>query len=305
MFEKLKDALGKFVSSVAKKELSEKRLDDAFQDLKVLLAGNDVSYKVAEAICDEVKRRLLGIKVGLTRNIKKLVFDALKESVSAILEQGGEVDILKLSDEKKKAGSPLVLMAVGINGTGKTMTLAKLAYFLRKKGFSCVFAAADTFRAGSIEQLEKHGQALGIRVIKHTYGADAAAVAWDSVEHARAHHVNIVLIDTAGRMQTNKNLLDEMSKIHRVVTPDLVLFIGDALTGNDAVEQAEKFNQTVAISGTILTKVDADVKGGAAISITYVTKRPILFVGVGQRYQDLETFHPEWFIDKIFGKTSE
>lgn len=260
---------------------------------------------MAEAICDEVKRRLLGIKVGLTRNIKKLVFDALKESVSAILEQGGEVDILKLSDEKKKAGSPLVLMAVGINGTGKTMTLAKLAYFLRKKGFSCVFAAADTFRAGSIEQLEKHGQALGIRVIKHTYGADAAAVAWDSVEHARAHHVNIVFIDTAGRMQTNKNLLDEMSKIHRVVTPDLVLFIGDALTGNDAVEQAEKFNQTVAISGTILTKVDADVKGGAAISITYVTKRPILFVGVGQRYQDLETFHPEWFIDKIFGKTSE
>jgi fused signal recognition particle receptor len=195
-------------------------------------------------------------------------------------------------------------MAVGINGTGKTMTLAKLANMFKKKGYSCVLAAADTFRAGSIEQLEKHGQALGVRVIKHKYGADAAAVAWDAVEHARAQHMNIVLIDTAGRMQTNKNLLDEMEKIYRVVKPDLVLFVGDALAGNDAVEQAEKFNNKVPLNGTILTKVDADVKGGAAISISYVTKKPMIFVGVGQKYQDIEPFELDWFIDKVFGSAA-
>ena len=301
MFDKLKEAVGKFVSSVGKKELNEKRLEESLQDLKILLVGNDISMKVAEAICEDVKMKLLGGKVGLLENVRKVVLKALSDAISEILEQGGKLDIIKLANDKKKNVTPLTIMAVGINGTGKTITISKLAYMFKKKGLSCVLAASDTFRAGSIEQLEKHGQAIGVRVIKHTYGADAAAVAWDAVEHARAQHINVVLIDTAGRMQTNKNLLDEMEKIHRVVKPDLVIFIGDALAGNDAVEQAEKFNEKVHIDGSILTKVDADVKGGAAISITYVTKKPILFVGVGQRYEDLEPFEPEWFVQKIFG----
>ena len=301
MFDKLKEAVGKFVSSVGKKELNEKRLEESLQDLKILLVGNDISMKVAEAICEDVKKKLLGGKVGLLENVRKVVLKALSDAISEILEQGGKLDIIKLANDKKKNVTPLTIMAVGINGTGKTITISKLAYMFKKKGLSCVLAASDTFRAGSIEQLEKHGQAIGVRVIKHTYGADAAAVAWDAVEHARAQHINVVLIDTAGRMQTNKNLLDEMEKIHRVVKPDLVIFIGDALAGNDAVEQAEKFNEKVHIDGSILTKVDADVKGGAAISITYVTKKPILFVGVGQRYEDLEPFEPEWFVQKIFG----
>jgi fused signal recognition particle receptor len=305
MFEKLKDALGRFASSIGKKELTEKRLDSALQDLQVVLVGNDVSFRVAEAICEDVKKRMLGGKVGLLENVKKVVLKALSDTISEILDQGGRVDIIRLANESKKKGIPLVIMAVGINGTGKTVTLSKLAYMFKRKGLTCVFAAADTFRAGSIEQLEMHGQALGMRVIKHDYGADAASVAWDATEHARAQHINIVLIDTAGRMQTNKNLLDEMEKIYRVVKPNLVIFVGDALAGNDAVEQAEKFNEKVHIDGTILTKVDADVKGGAAISITYVTKRPILFVGVGQTYEDLESFDPKWFVEKIFGKMTK
>jgi fused signal recognition particle receptor len=305
MFDKLKDALGKFASSVGKKELNEKRLDNALQDLQVLLVGNDVSMKVAEAICEDVKKTLLGGKVGLTENVRRFVLKALSDTITEILDQDGTVDLLRLANECKKSGNPLVIMAVGINGTGKTITLSKLAYMLKKKGLSCVFAASDTFRAGSIEQLEMNGQALGIRVIKHDYGADAASVAWDATEHARAQHINVVLIDTAGRMQTNKNLLDEMEKIYRVVKPNLVIFIGDALAGNDAVEQAEKFNSKVHIDGSILTKVDADVKGGAAISIAYATKKPILFVGVGQRYEDLQPFNPEWFVEKIFGKIKD
>nr|MDO8100715.1 signal recognition particle-docking protein FtsY [Candidatus Njordarchaeota archaeon] len=304
MFDKLKEALARFASSIGKKELTEKRLDSSLQELEIVLARNDVSFKVAEAICTDVKRKLLGHKVGLRENVNKVVLKALKDAVTEVLEQGEQVDIVKLAGDKKKQGSPLVIMAVGINGTGKTMTLAKLAHMFKKKGFSCVLAAADTFRAGSIEQLEKHGQALGVRVIKHKYGADAAAVAWDAVEHARAQHVNIVLIDTAGRMQTNKNLLDEMEKIYRVVKPDLVLFIGDALAGNDAVEQAEKFNAKVPLNGTILTKVDADVKGGAAISISYVTKSPTVFIGVGQKYEDIEPFELDWFIEKVFGSAA-
>jgi len=304
MFDKLKEAVSRFASSIGKKELTEKRLDTSLQELEIVLARNDVSFRVAEAICADIKQKLLGHKVGLRENVDKVVLRALKDAVTQVLEQGEQVDIVKLAGEKKKQGWPLVIMAVGINGTGKTVTLAKLAHMFKKKGFSCVLAAADTFRAGSIEQLEKHGQALGVRVIKHKYGADAAAVAWDAVEHARAQHVNVVLIDTAGRMQTNKNLLDEMEKIYRVVKPDLVLFIGDALAGNDAVEQAEKFNARIPLNGTILTKVDADVKGGAAISISYVTKRPMVFIGVGQKYEDIEPFELDWFIEKVFGSAA-
>jgi len=162
-----------------------------------------------------------------------------------------------------------------------------------------VLAGSDTFRAGSIEQLEIHAKRLGIHLIKHQYGADAAAVAFDAVQYARTHGINAVLVDTAGRMQTNKNLLAEMEKIIRVVKPDLVLFVGDALAGNDAVFQAEEFNKSVRIDGSVLTKIDADAKGGAAVSIAYVTKKPILYVGTGQTYDDLEIFKPEDIVDRI------
>ena len=209
------------------------------------------------------------------------------------------IDLLKMAEEKRKKKEPLVLMFVGINGTGKTTTIAKVAHFLRDKGYSVVLAGADTYRAGSIEQLEEHGKRLGIRVIKSNYGGDPAAVAYDAVNHAKAHGINIVLIDTAGRMQTNQNLMNELVKVKRVIGPDLTIFTVDSLIGNDAVQQAEEFNKAVGIDATILTKVDADVKGGSALSVTYVTQKPILFIGVGQAYKDLELFKPEKFVNMV------
>ena len=193
---------------------------------------------------------------------------------------------------------------LGVNGTGKTTTIGKIAHFLLKNHYSVVLAGCDTFRAGSIEQLEGHAKHLGIRLIKHSYGADAAAVAFDAINHAKAHGIDVVLIDTAGRMQTNRNLMMEMRKIIQVNHPDLTLFIGDALTGNDAVEQAEEFIKYVHIDASILTKIDADAKGGSAISIAYITKRPIIFLGTGQNYNDLVLFRPEFLIERITGPLS-
>jgi fused signal recognition particle receptor len=188
---------------------------------------------------------------------------------------------------------------VGINGTGKTTTIAKVAQYIMDKGYSVVFAAGDTYRAGSIEQLEEHARRLGIRIIKHKYGGDPAAVAYDAISHAKAHGVNVVLIDTAGRMQTNQNLMNELAKVKRVVQPDLTVLTLDSLIGNDAVMQAEEFHKSIGVDATILTKVDADVKGGSALSVTYVTQKPILFIGVGQTYKDLELFNPEKFVNMI------
>jgi fused signal recognition particle receptor len=210
-----------------------------------------------------------------------------------------KIDLLKKAEEKRKNGEPFVLLFVGINGTGKTTTIAKVAQFMRDKGYSVVLACSDTYRAGSIEQLEEHAKRLGMRIITHKYGADPAAVAYDAISHAKAHGINVVLIDTAGRMQTNQNLMNELAKVKRVVSPDLTVLTLDSLIGNDAVMQAEEFHKCIGIDATILTKVDADVKGGSALSVTYVTQKPILFIGVGQTYKDLELFNPEKFVNMI------
>jgi fused signal recognition particle receptor len=188
-----------------------------------------------------------------------------------------------------------------VNGTGKTTTIAKVANLLLKKGYSVVLAGSDTYRAGSIEQLEGHAKRLGIRVIKHPYRSDAAAVAFDAINYARSHGINAVLVDTAGRMQTNRNLIDEMKKIVKVAKPHLTVLVVDALAGNDSVEQARIFDEAVGINGVILTKLDADVKGGAAISIAFAVKKPILFLGIGQFYDDLTSFDPRFVVESIVG----
>jgi len=210
-----------------------------------------------------------------------------------------KVNFFDAIEEKRKKNEPFIIVFLGINGTGKTTTIAKIARLLNKKGYSVVLACSDTYRAGSIEQLEEHAKRLGIRMITHKYGADPAAVAYDAISHAKAHGINVVLIDTAGRMQTNKNLMDELAKTKRIANPDLTILTVDSLTGNDAIMQAEEFHKCVGIDATILTKVDADIKGGSALSVTYVTKKPILFIGTGQRYEDLEEFNPEKFVQMI------
>ncbi len=189
---------------------------------------------------------------------------------------------------------------MGVNGTGKTTTIAKIADWLQQNGKSVVLAASDTFRAGAIEQLEVHAERLGCKFIKHQAGADPAAVAFDAVEHARAKHRDIVLIDTAGRMQTNTNLMDEMKKIKRVAKPDLIMFVGDSLAGNDAIDQARKFHEAVGIDAVVLTKLDVDAKGGAALSISSAIGQPIAFVGIGQGYGDLMPFDATWIVERIF-----
>ena len=263
------------------------------------LAENDVAFPVADKICDELEKRLVGVQVKRLEDRKKIVEENLRQVLLEVMLTNNKIDLLKKADEKRKKGEPFVLLFVGINGTGKTTTIAKVAQFLRDKGYSVVLAGSDTYRAGSIEQLEEHARRLGMRLIKHKYGADPAAVAYDAISHAKAHGINVVLIDTAGRMQTNQNLMNELAKVKRVVSPDLTVLTLDSLIGNDAVMQAEEFHKCIGIDATILTKVDADVKGGSALSVTYVTQKPILFIGTGQTYKDLELFNPEKFVNMI------
>ncbi|ENN96331.1 cell division protein FtsY, partial [Methanocaldococcus villosus KIN24-T80] len=279
----------------------EEDIEDILEELRIELLEADVAYDVVEKLIENIKNELIGKKITPEDNIEEITLMAIKNAIKNILSQK-KIDIYKIIEENRKKGKPTVIVFVGINGTGKTTTIAKLAYKLKNKGYSVVLAAGDTFRAGAIEQLEKHGKNIGVRVIKHKHGADAAAVIYDAIEHAKAKKIDVVLADTAGRQATNINLMDEMKKIVRVTKPDLVIFVGDALTGNDAIYQAEEFDKAVGIDGVILTKVDADAKGGAALSIGYAIGKPILFLGVGQRYEDLIEFDPEWFVKKLFGE---
>lgn len=299
MFDKLKSGLKGLVTKVTTTELKAETLRPLLADFKITLAENDVAFPVADKVCDELAKRLDGLQVKRLEDRKKIIQDNLRQVLLEVMLTNKKIDLMGLAEEKRKKKEPLILLFVGINGTGKTTTIAKVAQFFKDKKYSVVFAGSDTYRAGSIEQLEEHARRLNLRVIKHQYGADPAAVAYDAIGHAKAHGINVVLIDSAGRMQTNQNLMNELAKIKRIVTPDLTILTVDSLAGNDAVTQAEEFNKHVGIDATILTKVDADVKGGAALSVTYVTQKPILFIGVGQTYKDLEVFNPELFVNMI------
>jgi fused signal recognition particle receptor len=299
MFEKLKSGLKGLVNKVTTIELKAENLRPILQDFRITLAENDVALPVADRVCDELEKRLTGVQVKRLEDRKKIVEEDLRQALLKVMLTNNKIDLQKKVEEKRKKGEPFVLLFVGINGTGKTTTIAKVAQFLRDRGYSVVLACSDTYRAGSIEQLEEHAKRLGMRMIKHKYGADPSAVAYDAVSHAKTHGINVVLIDTAGRMQTNQNLMNELEKIKRIISPDLTVLTVDSLTGNDAVMQAEEFHKCVGIDATILTKVDADVKGGSALSVTYVTQKPILFIGTGQAYKDLEVFNPEKFVQMI------
>jgi len=299
MFEKLKAGLKGLVNKVTVTELKTEQLRPVLSDFKLTLIENDVAVPVAEHVCEEMEKRLEGIQVKRLEDKKKLVLQNLHDVLLEILNTGNGVNLWDLVEKKMKAKEPFVIAFVGINGTGKTTTIAKVAKMFMKKSYSVVLSCSDTYRAGSIEQLEIHAKRLGVKMIRHSYGADPAAVAYDTIKHAKAHGIDVVLIDTAGRIQTDRNLMNELAKVKRVITPDLTVLTVDALTGNDAVMQAEEFNSAVGIDATILTKVDADVKGGSALSVTYVTKKPIIFIGTGQTYEDLEVFNPEQFTQMI------
>ncbi len=301
MFDRLRAQFSNFYDRIAKTELKGKDLDNVLDEFQLSLIENDVAVSAADFISNELREKLKDIQFARFTDPRTRVKVILQEVLLSLLQRAGQLDIFALIDKKKSIGEPAVLVFIGINGTGKTTSIAKLAHVLQKKGRTVILAASDTYRSGSIEQLEEHARRIGVRVIKHQYGADPAAVAFDAVNYAKAHRINVVLIDTAGRMQNNKNLLEEMRKIVRVTNPDLTILVVDALTGNDAVEQGKVFSEAVKIDGIILAKLDADVKGGSAISLSYIMGKPVAMVGTGQKYDDLEPFQAESIVKNLIG----
>ncbi len=277
------------------RRLKESKREEILYDLEMALLESDVAFPVAKEIVDTLAEDLEGKRVSREVTVEQGVEAALRDAMTKAMT----VPTIDLFEVIKSHPKPVIIMFVGVNGTGKTTTIAKLAYHIQKKGYTAVVAAADTFRAGAIEQLEKHAEAVGFKLIKHEAGSDPAAVAYDAVEHARARKRDVVLIDTAGRMQTNTNLMDQMKKIKRVASPDLVFYIGDALAGNDAIEQAKQFHEAVGLDGIVLTKIDADAKGGAALSIAHTIGKPVVFVSVGQGYDDIRRFNVKWMVDRL------
>jgi fused signal recognition particle receptor len=276
-------------------KISDEKLDDLLWDLEVGLLESDVAYSVIESLKKDIKEELKYASFE-RKKIGELVETVLKNAITHVLKSN-DFDFIEFVKSKEK---PVVIMFVGVNGSGKTLTIGKIATLLKKHGISCVMAAGDTFRAGAIEQLGIHAENVGVKIIKHGSGADPAAVAFDAIDHAKAKHKDVVLLDTAGRVQTNINLMDEMAKIKRVAKPSLIIFVGDALSGNDAVEQAKRFNEVVGIDGVILTKVDTDAKGGSALSVAYTIGKPLLFIGIGQEYEDQIPFDANWMLENIF-----
>lgn len=274
--------IGKITSRTV--TLNEEQFEEIFSEIEITLFENNVAFEVVEKIKENLSKDLLGIEVKKDE-VEKTILDSLKNSINEVLIE--PPDIIK---DINKSLEPYTIIFFGINGSGKTTSIAKLASFLKKNGVSCVFAAADTFRAASIEQLQKHADTLGIPIIKHDYGSDPAAVAFDAKNYAVSHGIKAVLIDTAGRMYTKQNLIREMEKIIRVSKPNLKMFVGESITGNDAVEQAKTFNEAVGIDGIILTKADIDEKAGTILSVPYVTGKPIYFLGTGQEYSDFAVF---------------
>lgn len=305
MFDKLKKALSGAAKSIGQKEITERVLDDTLVDLQIELLESDVAQEVVDDLSARIKKELLGLKLEKGQDAGQIIESKLQEIVAGIFAKAGRLDLVEKIRAKKEAKQgPFVVVFLGINGTGKTTTVAKVANLLRKSGLSVVVAAGDTHRAGAIEQLTQHAERLSLKVIAQRYGADPSAVGRDAVDYAKKHYIDAVLIDTAGRMQTSKNLMDEMSKIVRVVKPDAKLFVGDSLAGNDTINQAREFFQYASFDGAILTKIDADAKGGSAISIAHLTSRPIAYVGVGQGYDDMIPFDPDKFIQSLFGSAA-
>ena len=299
IFDQLRKSVSKLVKKITITEFSPKSIQKVSTQLKDILIQNEVAVKTADVVCKKLEEKLLKTEHTRFSNTKSLVLSVLREVILEILKPPQEINFDLILEEAKKKSNPLVIAFFGVNGVGKTLSIAKIGKYLLDRDYSCVFAAADTYRAGSIHQLQKHGENLGIRVIAQTYGSDAAAVAFDAINHAIAKNIDVVLIDTAGRIETSSNLMSELQKICKITEPDLNVFVGDALTGNSLISQVTLFNEKIGINASILNKMDADVKGGAAVSITHISKRPILFIGTGQKYSDIQSFVPSEIINKI------
>ena len=257
-----------------------------------------MGHAAVTELLQALKNHLVGSRVNRKANLSQVVERALKGAIMSLLGDG-YWDFDRTIQHLVGEESPVIIMIVGVNGTGKTTTSAKIAKRMKDQGFKVVLAAADTFRAGAIDQLSAHADRLGVRCIKSQRGGDSAAVARDAIESAKAKREDIVIVDTSGRMQNKSNLMEELRKVHRITNPHLVIFVADALAGNDAVSQAVEFQKRLSFDGAALCKLDTDAKGGAALSITHATGRPIVLAGTGQGYGDLSPYDPNWLIDDI------
>lgn len=273
-------------------------LDEILEELEEDLLSADIGHTSVLELINLLRIQLIGIRINKKIGLEEIIERIVKNALLSLLEVG-YWDFDKTIQNFLSKETPVIIMMVGVNGTGKTTTTAKITHRLTNLGYSVVLAAADTFRAGAIDQLSLHAEKLGVRCIQSQRGGDAAAVSRDAIESAKAKGEDIVIIDTAGRMQNKTNLMNELQKIHRVTEPHLVLFVADALAGNDAVMQAKEFQKILTFDGAVLSKLDTDARGGAALSIAHATGRPIVLAGIGQEYQDLELFNPKWLLDSI------
>ncbi len=281
--------------------IEEDDLEAPLQDLELALLANDVEVSVADEIIDRVRDNLMGEKKHWRDSKDELIDDALRDALVDVLD----VDGFDFDEYVSKAEKPVVVVFTGVNGVGKTTTIAKIAKRLEDRGFSSVLANGDTYRAGANQQLREHADALDKKVITHEQGGDPAAVIYDAVEYAEANDVDVVLGDTAGRLHTSDDLMNQLAKIQRVVKPDLTVFVDEAVAGQDAVNRAEEFHDAAEFDGMVLTKADADSAGGAAVSVARVTGKPVVFLGTGQGYDDLREFDAGELVDELLSEGEE
>ena len=272
-------------------------LEEPLFELEMALLESDVEMSVTEAILDRLREELTGATRAQVKGTGLVVEEALAEALREVISVGQ----FDFEQRIAEADKPMTIVFTGVNGVGKTTTIAKLARYFEERGLSTVLANGDTYRAGANQQLGEHAENLDKEYIAHEQGSDPAAVLYDAVEYAEAHDIDVVLGDTAGRLHTSNDLMAQLEKIDRVVDPDMTLFVDEAVAGQDATNRASEFDDAATIDGAILAKADADSQGGAAISIAHVTGKPILFLGTGQGYDDLERFDPDVLVDRLLG----
>jgi len=295
--EEHKGFFTKITETFTKIQITEEKFEELFWDLEVILLENNVAVEVIDKIKRDLKKELISGKVS-RKGVEDLIMSTLKQSITELFDVE-KIDLIEKIKEKRATNNPYIITIIGVNGSGKTTSIAKLTHKFQKEGFSVVLAASDTFRAAAIQQLEEHANKLNVKIVKHDYNSDPAAVAFDAIKYAQARNIDVVIIDTAGRLHSNTNLMRELEKVIRVCKPDIKIFVGESITGNDCVEQAKEFDKAVGIDAIILAKADVDDKGGAAISVSYILQRPILYLGTGQTYDDLKEFDPKIIIESL------
>jgi fused signal recognition particle receptor len=295
--EENKGFFTKITETFTKVQISEEKFEELFWDLEVILLENNVAVEVIDKIKRDLKKELMAGKVS-RKGVEDLIISTLRQSIIELFDVD-KINLIEQVKKRKKEGKPYIITIIGVNGSGKTTSIAKLTHKFQKEGLSVVLAASDTFRAAAIQQLEEHANRLNVKIVKHDYNSDPAAVAFDAIKYAEAKKVDVVIIDTAGRLHSNTNLMRELEKVVRVCKPDIKIFVGESITGNDCVEQAKEFDKAVGIDAIILAKADVDDKGGAAISVSYILQRPILYLGTGQTYDDLKDFDPRMILESL------